>query len=390
MCRCLPLSLLVRAKVKLGALPLLTSVSAIREVRFASLGLSTDLTTRTVCRVPLMELSLAPWVTLRNVPMLRRSRLICRTVRLVSPRVFSICVADVPNRWLVSLGLLRELMGENWSLVKLKLVPTGPSLFLLLILTIVLNTWQALLGRLRLLALRCRRKVLSVNAMAITPCMAGPWCSMSTGLLFVFVPLALPLLLDVTLKVTLLTLTFCTRLLNRELTDVSLLSLLVPRRDGFVLLALVLAVGRLLLALAGGRLKALLRATGWAGLLRKLLLPGLVPESICFKLLSCKRLKVSNVLSTTLLTVELRLVTVLLKLTELTRRDIRRMVRSALKSSVVTTRLMCKPQEVSTDVCLMSSSASYACCLALHSSLGTTDAFVAAKLTVILFELSWE
>lgn len=381
-CRCLPLRLLVSANAKLGALPLLTNVSAIREVKLASLGLYTDLTIRTVCRVPLMELSDAPSVTLRNLPMLRRSRLICRTVSLVSPRVFSMRVAVGSNRWLVSLGLLRDLAGENWSLVKLKLVSTGPRLFLLLMLTMVLNTWQALLGPLSLVALSCPRKVLWAKAMAITPCMAGPWCSMSTGLLLTLVVLLVLLALMFllltlfrllfvlallgTLNVTLLTLTFPTRLLNRELTDVVLLvlvDLVVVRLavlvDGLALPFVFLVALCLLLDVA--RLNALLRATGWAGLLRKLLLPGLVPEFICFKLLSCRRLKVSRVLSTTVLTVELRLVTVLLRLTELTRNDIRCMDLSALKSSVVTTRLICRPQVVSTDVCLVSSSVCYAC-----------------------------
>lgn len=100
-------------------------------------------------------------------------------------------------------------------------------------LTLVLNTWHAVAGRVNLLALSCPRNLLWAKAMAIKPCMAGPPCSRVTGLLLLLLrqalhlaPLSVLLCTEVLLllvcllgivNVTLLKLTLPTRLLNRLL-----------------------------------------------------------------------------------------------------------------------------------------------------------------------------
>lgn len=76
---CLVLSLLVKWKEKLGALPLLTSVSAIRGVNDANLGLVTAPTMLTVRPVPVIDLRRELRVTSRNLLIVCRSRLMCRT-----------------------------------------------------------------------------------------------------------------------------------------------------------------------------------------------------------------------------------------------------------------------------------------------------------------------
>lgn len=118
----------------------------------------------------------------------------------------------------------------------------------------------------------------------------------------------------------------------------------------------------------------------------------MVPDLDGSTLLAWTCLKVSNVLSTNLSTVELRLVMVLLRLTELTRTDMCPIPGLVLKSSVVTTSLMCRPQLMSTCACLMLARLTYVWCDMLHWANGTTDILVEAKLTVILLlsRLYWK
>lgn len=83
---------------------------------------------------------------------------------------------------------------------------------------------------------------------------------------------------------------------------------------------------------------------------------------------------------------------VLLKLTELTRTDICRTFGLVLKSNVVTTSLICRPQLVSTWVCLVLATLIYVRWDMLHPADGTTEMLVEAKLTVtpLLWRSYWK
>lgn len=195
--------------------------------------------------------------------------------------------------------------------------------------------------------------------------MAGSWCSVLTGLALFLLPfLLLGVVLVLLVRFALLELELrilrgelCMKLLKptlpttlvKSLNDRRLLLLMAVEMDLLVELAPVLRVFSVLVRGAWVLGVGLVEGAR-EGLLRRLLLPGLVPDVLV--LFARKCLNDCSVVSTRLETVSLRLVIVLLRLTELTCMYIRLICLSVLKYSVVTTSLMWRPHVVSTVVCL--------------------------------------